>query len=359
MPSERPPAPAPAPVPVSRPAPASVSRPVPATTIEDVARAAGVSRQTVSNTINSPERVRPETLSRVQAAIDALGYRPNRAARSLRSRATRMLGYRIEPVRPDAVSPVLDRFLHALADAAKDDGYHLLLFTAGPDDEQTTYAELVRSAVVDGFVISGTDHADPRPKWLLELGVGFVAFGRTDRDDHPWVDVDNAAGTTAVVEHLVERGHRRIAFLGWPEGSVTGDARADGWRATLALHGLDATGLDPRDLDTVESGVRLAAHLLDSADPPTAYVCVSDVLALGALQTLTARGVAVGAGGVAVTGFDDTPTAALVSPSLTSVRQPLEEVGRTVIRLLTGTLAGHAATPGVLLEPALVVRHSS
>jgi LacI family transcriptional regulator len=342
-------------------------------TIQDVARRASVSRQTVSNAINAPHRLHAQTLARVQSAIEELGYRPNRVARSLRRRATRLIGYRIQPVAHDAVSTVLDRFLHALADASREQGYHLLLFTPADDaDEMATYDEMMSSATVDGFVLSGTDHHDLRPKRLHEAGVPFVCFGRTDHDDgHAWVDVDGAAGTAAAVDHLVGRGHRRIAFLGWPEGSGTGDARASGWRDALTAHGIRAgTAEAPilRSVDGPEHGGAMVTRLLDAPEPPTAVVCASDALALGAMFAAAARGLEVGRE-LAVVGFDDAPTAALVRPGLTSLRQPLEEVGRRVADLLVAQLerrpggTGDGARPpapagGVLLPPTLVVRES-
>jgi DNA-binding LacI/PurR family transcriptional regulator len=343
-------------------------------TIEDVARRAAVSRQTVSNAINAPHRVHAQTLARVRSAIEELGYRPNRVARSLRRRATRLIGYRIQPVAHDAISPVLDRFLHALADASREQGYHLLLFTPADEaDEMATYDEMMSSATVDGFVLSGTDRHDLRPKRLHEARVPFVCFGRTDHDEgHAWVDVDGAAGTADAVEHLIRRGHRRIGFLGWPEGSGTGDARVDGWRQALARHGLRAgTAEAPilRSVDGPEHGGAMLTRLLDSPAPPTAVVCASDALALGAMFAASARGLAIGRE-LAVVGFDDAPTAALVRPGLTSLRQPLEEVGRRVADLLVAQLegrpAGSGAPPsrrappgGVLLPPTLVVRDSS
>jgi DNA-binding LacI/PurR family transcriptional regulator len=341
-------------------------------TIEDVARRAAVSRQTVSNAINAPHRVHDQTLARVRLAIEELGYRPNRVARSLRRRATRLIGYRIQPVAHDAISPVLDRFLHALADASREQGYHLLLFTPADEaDEMATYDEMMSSATVDGFVLSGTDHHDLRPKRLHDARVPFVCFGRTDHDEgHAWVDVDGAAGTAAAVEHLIQRGHRRIAFLGWPEGSGTGDARAEGWRRALAAHGIGAGGAEApilRSVDGPEHGGAMITRLLDAAEPPTAVVCASDALALGAMFAAVARGLEVGRE-LAVVGFDDAPTAALVRPGLTSLRQPLEEVGRRVADLLVAQLEGRQAGAndgtgnpdgGVLLPPTLVVRESS
>jgi len=356
-------------------------------TLDDVARSAAVSRQTVSNVLNAPDRVRPGTRERVRSAIDELGYRPNRAARSLRISASYMIGYRIGPVRADALSPVNDRFLHAVADAARGYGYHLVLFTPEDDaDELSAYAAMHHTGTVDGFVLNETDHGDQRPAWLGRRGIPFAMFGRTDADDdgHPWVDVDNEAGTAGAVAHLVARGHRRIAFVGWPVGSATGDYRAAGWARGLQEAGLAADPtLDVRCLDGVEPAARAFAPLLDLADPPTAVVAASDALALGCLQGARDRGREVGAPAdgaadrsrLGVVGFDDTPAARHVTPPLSSVRQPLEQAGREVVAALVSALGRTApvAPPGLapgasdapayetprLLTPELVVRASS
>lgn len=344
--------------------PTQVPAPVP--TVADVADTAGVSRQTVSNVVNAPHRVRPETRTRVEEAIAALGYQPNRAARALRVAASRLIGYRIEPVHDECTANIHDRFLHALADAGREADHHLLLFTADDaEDELAACARLFRTGGVDGFVIYSIDRGDRRPSALLRLGAPFAAFGRSDYDaDHPWVDVNNAAGTAAAVEHLVARGHRRIAFLGWPEGSAVGDRRAEGWRGALDKHGLlaDSHALDVRSEDSAGAGAALTAYLLDRDRPPTALVAASDTLAIGAVQTVRARGLVVGRD-LAVVGFDDTPTARVLD--LSSVRQPLEAVGRAIMRALLDRLPGAPSTTdqkeptGRLLDPTLVVRASS
>ncbi len=329
-------------------------------TVESVARHAQVSRQTVSNALNAPQRVRPDTLTRVLAAIDELGYRPNAAARNLRTQSTRLLACRLLPA---AGGGVLDRFLHALCDAARDRGYDVLSFSAASDDaELDVLQDLLRRTAVDAYVIANTHHVDPRPGWLAGRGAPFVAFGRPWGEPgaaHSWVDVDGAAGVAAAVEHLVDRGHRRIAFLGWPEGSGVGDDRFAGWQRAVAAHRLPERGLVLRTEDGMAAAAALTARLLDSGLPPTAVVCVSDVMALGVLRALDRRGVRPGAG-VAVTGFDDSPLATVVRPGLTSVRQPLEAVAEKVIEVLLEHLHGDRTAPAqVLLQPALVVRDSS
>jgi len=222
--------------------------------------------------------------------------------------------------------------------------------------------DLQRRTAVDAYVIAGTHYVDPRPSWLTARGAPFVAFGRPWGEPdatHAWVDVDGAAGTVAVVEHLVAQGHRRIAFVGWPEGSGVGDDRYGGWLQATAAHRLPTRGLVHRSEDGMAAGAALTDRLLDQAVPPTAVVCVSDVMALGALRALDDRGVRAGVE-VAVTGFDDSPLTTVVRPGLTSVRQPLEAVAEKVIEVLLDHLHGDRTEPArVLLEPALVVRDSS
>ncbi|HUA90703.1 MAG TPA: LacI family DNA-binding transcriptional regulator, partial [Steroidobacteraceae bacterium] len=212
-----------------------------------MARAAGVSRQTVANVLQAPHRVRPETRAHVERLIAELGYQPNRAAQSLKLHASRAIGFRIQPLDPGSLTSFYDRFLHALAEAGRASDRHFLVYTAdGPEAETAVAERLHRSGAADAFVIYDIRADDARPDALLAAGVPFVAFGRTDQgaERYRWVDVDNPAGTAAAVEHLAQRGHRRIGFVGWPEGSTIGDRRARGWRAGVAQHGLAAECAD-------------------------------------------------------------------------------------------------------------------
>jgi len=331
----------------------------PGPTIEEVARVAGVSRQTVSNALNAPDRLRAETLAHVLAVVDRLGYRPNRAARNLRRRESRLVGLRINPAVPDRAGTLLDRFLHALAEQSVVAGYHLLLFTPrDANDELAGFADLLRTTAVDAFVLTDTHRGDPRLAWLRQLEAPFVAFGRPwdDQLTHAWVDVDGAAGTEMAVDHLVERGHRRIGFVGWPEDSDVGEDRRSGWLAACTRHGIAVPGSTARSADRTDAAAAAVRPLLDAPEPPTALVCASDTLAMGVLATVAERGLRAGVD-VAVTGFDDSPTAAVVAPGLTSVRQPLEEVAAAIVRRLDAVLSGRPTEPpGELLTPTLVVR---
>jgi DNA-binding LacI/PurR family transcriptional regulator len=330
-------------------------------TLDDVAREAGVSRQTVSNVINAPGRVSERTRRQTEAAIERLGYRGHAIARNLRQRSSRMIGYRVPPAQRGAIHPVLDRFLHALTTAASADGNSVLLFVPDEEaDEAKVHEEMLSTSAVDGLVLTNTTRRDPRIEFLASRDLPFVSFGRTELDvPHSWVDVDGAAGTRAATRHLAELGHRRIAYLGLSSQLGFGFDRHQGY-----VEGLEAAGiasepqLELRLADHVDASASAAAQLVAVDDAPTAIVAASDVLAAGAMKGIRSAGAAVGPDGVAVVGFDDTPLAPLLSPPLTSVRQPLEEVGRVLVRLLADRIRG-AEPEGVLLEPELVRRESA
>lgn len=336
----------------------------PAPTLDTVAAAAGVSRQTVSNALNSPHLLKPDTLVRVQDAIQRLGYSPNRAARNLRTRSSHLVGLRVEQAVEGSASGLMDRFLHSLVEACGAAGQHVLLFTADDiDDPVSGYDNLLRSAAVDAFVLTDTYRGNPQVQWLHEKQVPFVAFGRPWQEpaaDHPWVDVDGRAGVALAVDHVVDRGHRRVAWVGWQRNSFIGEDRRSGWVERMHERGLSTSRLSARGDDTVDFGRRAAHALLDS-ERPTAFICASDTLAMGVLEELRSRGLRTGGNlnhEVAVVGFDDSLTAQVAD--VTSVRQPLEQVAVEVVKLLHERLT-HPMTgqPGVLLEPTLAMRSTS
>ena len=335
--------------------------PVAPPTLADVAERAGVSRQTVSNAVNNPDLLRADTLARVLEAIDDLGYSPNRAARNLRTRASHLIGMRINPAQEGTANATMDRFVHSLVETSREAGYHVLLFAGEPRDPMAGYDDLLRSTAVDAFVVTDTYLGNPQATWLESRRAPFVAFGRPwDNPSavHPWVDVDGAAGTDLATTHLLDRGHTRIAWIGWRKDSFIGEDRRSGWSRALHARGLPTTGLASRVEDTVASGREASAVLLDEAQP-SAFVCASDTLAMGVLHTLAQRGLAAGRD-VAVVGFDDSQVAQVVPPGLTSVRQPLEEVAVEIVKGLEGLLAHPPVVgPGVMLTPTLALRGSS
>lgn len=331
-----------------------------AVTLEVVAGHAGVSRQTVSNALNAPGKLRPETLRRVQESITMLGYRPDRHARSLRTRSSGALGYGLPP---GGTGGLADRFLPALCHAAATSGRELLLFTAPPGREGLpTYEDLLSQGVVDEFVLSHTEPDDARHAWLTLRGVAFTSVGRTWTGEQPgpWVDVDHAATTEAAVHHLHSRGHRRIALLGCPAGPGVAEERVFGWRRACRALGLPGgERLEARVIDGIAGGRAGAARLLELAPRPTAVVAVSDDLAMGALHAVADRGLRAGPD-VAVSGVGDSAACAAVRPALTTVRLPVEEMASRAVRMLDGAgLPILAGSPGLLLAPQLIVRDST
>lgn len=337
-------------------------------TIEDVARAAGVSRQTVSNVINSPQIVREQTRARVADAISRLNYAPHASARRLRTRRSSTIGIHLDPYAGGISGVVLDRFVHALTEQAGERGLRVMLYAARtPDEEIRRMGDLREGGEIDAVVITGTFPGDPRAEWLRERGVPFVSFGRPwGRDDvgapsHHWVDVDGAAGTAEATRHALATAGPRVAFLGWPAGSATGDDRERGWRRALDAGDVRAAGWTPIRAVSDENVARardVAAHLVAS-DEIDAIVCVSDSLAVGAHLAA----VAAGRPALPIIGFDNTPAAEALG--LSSVEQLPEEVAVGALDLLLGGAASiehRAAEPGsahVLVEPRLVVRETA
>ncbi|KHL04245.1 LacI family DNA-binding transcriptional regulator [Sinomonas humi] len=342
-----------------------VSRP----TVSSVALLAGVSRQTVSNALNNPQRLQPDTLKKVLATIEETGYVRSAAARQMRTARSGVLAYRLDPVRDGIGGAVLDTFLHALSAEAERRDYRVMLYTADSDDaELRQFSRLAQAQAVDAFILIETHRDDVRYEWLVEHGIPFSVFGRPWSSDssghahgsspqpaHAWVDVDGASGTAQATSHLLELGHREIAFLGWPKGSETGDERRRGWAETLAQAGVGEDrrdSLDSGQRDGILEGADAARRLL--AAGATAFVCASDSLGIGAFSAIQAEG-----GKAAVVGFDDTPTAAALG--LSSIRQPIEKAVSCALGSVFAQLdgaSGASSEPSLLL-PQLIVRASS
>jgi DNA-binding LacI/PurR family transcriptional regulator len=329
------------------------------TTIRHVSNRAGVSVGTVSNVLNAPHLVATGTRTKVLEAIAALDYRPSRSARSLQAQRTRLIGYRLPN---PGLSPALDVFLHSLVATAANHELELVLFSPSlGQSDLDSYRGLIRSGDVDGFVLSETNYLDPRITLLTESEFPFVAFGRAIAPrPFSWVDVDGAAGMMTVVAHLARNRHERIALIAWPPGSESGDDRYAGFVTGLGRAGMALdSDLVIRIESGFEAGKEAGARLLSRRNRPTAITTVQDEFAFGVMAAAAELGLRVGTD-IAVTGFDDSAAAALSTPGLTSVRQPMELVAGTMIERLVDQLhnPGAAAT-GTLLVPDLMMRASS
>ena len=334
-------------------------------TSADVAERAGVSRTTVSFVLNgrADMTIPTATRQRVLDAAAALGYHAHGAARQLAGGASHTLGLVLlqsaEQVAGDAL---LADTLRGIAAAARSGGYRVLVETLEPRGE--SYAGLLRAAHCDGLVISGPRDDDRELIALVDDGFPLVLQGSMEGLAAPSVDVDNEAGARLAVEHLIGLGHRRVGFItNAPLAYTAARARLDGYRAALADADIP---FDPALVaeGTFEpaSGHRAVLELLDrgagDAIPFTALFIASDVVALGAIGGLRARGIRVPAQ-VSVVGFDDIALAAYVDPPLTTIHLPAHQLGLAAGRALLDRIAQRPVAERTILPIELIVRGST
>ncbi len=330
-------------------------------TLRDIARRLGLSVTTVSRALAGYDDVAPETRERVRQVAQAMGYRPHAWARRLRQQRTDTLGFIIPTHGPRFSDPFFSELLAGIGNEAARHDYDLLVSTRGPGaDELTVYERMVADRRVDGFLLVRTRRDDARVRFLLERGVPFVAFGRTEvPGDYPWVDVDGEAGLYALTRLCLQAGHRRIGFINAPADLMYAHHRLAGYRRALAEFGVayDPALVLTGDL-TEQGGYDAARRLLALQPRPTALLAANDLMALGVLTAVREAGLRVG-DQVAVAGFDDIPLAAHAQPPLTTVHQPIYDIGRRIAAMLIARLREPTApAEHILLTPRLVVRAS-
>jgi len=329
-------------------------------TLVDVARAASVSRQTVSNVLNNPGKVAPETLAKVRSEIERLSFQPNLAARALRQRKANALGIELNATGHRRLGNIQDSFLVELTITAREQDAHVITFAVEDYlDPIGEYERLLATQMVGGFVLTNTRREDPRPGWLREHDVPFVSFGRVwdDPSFTAWADVDGKAGIARGVRHLVEQGYGPIGYLGWPHGSPVGDDRRSGWVAAtreLGIHDPTLQTVSPQDMT---GAAEAAQSLIERVGLGGAIVCVSDTLALAVYRALRDRGLRPGVD-IGLIGFDDNDFAQAFG--LTSLHQPLDEIAQTLLSCLVAAESGAVApSHGVVFEPTVVPRRST
>jgi LacI family transcriptional regulator len=331
-------------------------------TLKDIARATGFSVTTVSRALGDYDDVAAETKSRIKQVAQELGYYPSATARQLQKRRTDTIGFVIPTFGPRFSDPYFSELLASIGNEAAEHDFDLLVSTRPPDgeEEREAYRRLVNGRRVDGLLVVRTRLKDWRIAYLAERGVPFVAFGRSELPfDFPWLDVDGALGMEQVTQHLVDQGHRRIAYISAPEDLMFSFHRMDGYKRALKKNGLSFVKEWVVFGDLTERGGRQAAQkLLDLSPPPTAIIVCNDLMALGAFKAAHEQNLAIGQD-IAITGFDDIPLAENAHPPLTSVRQPIYFIGTTICRMLIQLIRGEALEERqVLLKPQLIVRES-
>jgi len=333
-------------------------------TLEDVAARAGVSRATASRVINGGQRVAATTRRAVEAAIAELGYTPNRAARSLAaSRSDTVALVVSEPAGRLFGDPFFGQTIRGAAGFLGATDYQLVvLMVQGDADRVRVERHLLRRNAAGALLLS-TRRDDPLPRSLVDAGVACVLAGRApDGLAVTYVDADNVGGARQAVTHLVKQGRRAVASVTGPRDMAPGADRLAGWHLGLAEAGLAAPASLVAEGDFTRAGGRAAAEALLRRRPDLDGLFVaSDLMALGALEALRQAGRRVPED-VAVVGFDDSEAALSADPPLTTVRQPIEDLGRRMAELLLAQVAaddGAAAPTAEILQTHLVVRASA
>jgi LacI family transcriptional regulator len=315
----------------------------------------------VSNVLNRPDTVSGPTRERVQAAIDQLGFVRNESARHLRAGSSRSIGL----VVLDIANPFFTDLARAVEDVASAQGLAVILCNSADDaGRETNYLDLLTEQRVQGVLITPTAELSPALDAVRRRGVPLVLVDRqAAAPDQCSVAVDDVLGGRLAADHVFERGHRRIAFVGGSSGLPQVQDRHDGVLAAVREYcGSDdaLTVLSPAEL-TVAGGREAAGQILELAPDrrPTAVLCANDLLALGVLQEMVRHGVAV-PGDVAIVGYDDIDFAAAAAVPLSSVRRPRYELGRRAAELLLEEASdeNHRHQQSVF-QPELIVRESS
>ncbi len=327
--------------------------------VKEVAAAAGVSVGTVSNVLNRPDKVSEATRERVHQAIDTLGFVRNEAARQLRAGLSNCVGLIVL----NATNPFFNDIAAGAEEVAAEHGVAVLVGNSAEiEQREDAYLALFEQQRVRGVLISPIGAAGPNLERLAHQGLAGVVV---DRDvtggSYSSVSVDDVAGGELALRHLAERGHRRIAYVAGPVGLRQVMDRFEGVERESARHpGVSVEFVHTSNLD-IAAGLRSGLEILarPRADWPTALFAGNDLIALGLLQALSARGVKVPEE-MALVGYDDIAFAAGAAIPLTSVAQPRHDIGRRAMELLLA--AGddpETETRRVVLQPHLVVRRSS
>ena len=323
-------------------------------TIADVARAAGVSIPTVSKVVNNRDGVAPATMLRVQEVVERLGYETSLVARSLRSSRTNVIGILVPEFEPFSTE-----LLRGVSAATTGTGYELLAYagleagTGQPGWERRSLSRL-SGTLIDGAIVVTPSAA------LSGASIPVVAIDpHTGPEGHATVDTDNVAGARDAVDHLLELGHTRIAHVQGRSDLASSQLRETGYRDALAAAGIAVDERLVRAGDYQEERSAAVAHeLLTLPDRPTAVFAANDSSAIGVLHAAASLGLRVPED-LSVVGFDDVPQASTTTPPLTTVAQPLAELGASAVAMLLAMLRGEPTSDHVRLRSTLRVRSST
>jgi DNA-binding LacI/PurR family transcriptional regulator len=333
-------------------------------TIHDVARVAKVSVSTVSNVLNGRrERMRADTLERVMRAMAELGYSPNQMARGLKTGFVPTIGLIV----PSVANPFWGAFARYVEHAALARSCQVMLCNGERDPQrEQQYAESMLARGIRGVILGSAPLSMTHMVGLVKRGLNVVTFDReaagTDGIEFDSVRVDNAGGMRQAVEHLLDLGHRRIGFVSGPISSSSRNDRLESYRSTLTLRGVTpdpeliwTTPVSEADEEGTGIGKVAALALLKKPNPPTAFCAINDMTAFGVYAGVREAGLEIPRD-ISVVGFDDIALCEVVTPGLTTVHQPLDELMKSAVELLLARLerkrtgpASHVTLPGKLV----------
>lgn len=334
-------------------------------TLKDIAQKTGYSVTTISRALGGYSDVNEQTRQHILHTAEQMGYHPNLVARTLKSQRAHTIGIVTPATAASADSDFFSVLLRGVGYVAARHHYDILLSGQMDEaDEMRVYRHLVGGKRVDGIVVARTIPDDPRIAYLKKSGLPFVVSGRSDAaqgDDFPYIDADNRLGLAMLVTHFIDYGHQHIGLILPPAKYMFTHQREEGYRDALREHGLNYSPSYVRHASAMDQagGYEAAGELLAAHPNLTAIIGGTDLIALGVMQALNERGVAVGAG-VAVGGFDDIPVAQYATPPLTTIRQPVFEIGKMLAGMLIKIINDESpAETQLLIQPELVVRNSS
>ncbi|MCP8899554.1 LacI family DNA-binding transcriptional regulator [Gilvimarinus xylanilyticus] len=323
--------------------------------IRDVAREAGVSVATVSRALSDPEKVSQTSLNKVHSAIEKVGYRPNMLARSFRSAKS----YAVVVLVPDITNPFFSEVIRSIEDRAQQKGYAVLLGdTRGLPEREKEYIRRVETRLADGVIQLRPD--EPGKQSQIPKDVAFVNVCGCESTTGPRVRIDNRGAARSVVEYLISLGHKRIGVISGLSTNPHTVDRLAGYREALEAADLE---FDPALIAegdfTTWSGLNSAKQFCTMSNRPTAVFCMNDEMAIGAMQTFKSAGLRVPED-ISVTGFDDISYARYCDPSLTTVTQPAEEMGKLSMDMLLRLIEGQDLAQEENVLPAeFVIRKST
>lgn len=333
-------------------------------TIQEIARLAGVSKATVSRVLNSRPGVSPQTRRKVEEVIKQYSYSPNLVARGLSLKKTGSIGLVVAHTAERLSSHLFFiEFLRGISEVLDARGFRLILATAESEDRyETSCRSMASGGVVDGAVVLGIRKNDKRLRYFVKAGIPVITVGRPiGFPQVDYVDVDNVGGARMATEYLLRLGHEEILFINGPRNHTASLAREKGYRAAFrALRREVDQDLVVYGDFSFESGYVVVRELLVKGRAPSAVFAASDLAAMGAITAFKEAGIRVGQD-VSVIGFDDIPYAHFFEPPLSTVHQPIYQMGREAGLLLLLRLEGAAGEKRLhrVFPTQLVVREST